>query len=404
MKKIAAAIAVAALGLGGASGIAQASPAPTRAVVGLPAPTGPHRIGTMSMELVNRSQPDPWTSGPRALMVSVWYPARDVAKYPLARQMQPGAAAGFDQSNTTSVPAGTVNWAATKTHAHVGAPAQRGAHPVVLYSPGVGDPRTWGTTLVEELASRGYVVVTIDHPGETFVQFPDGVRGPDALSQAPTSSDPQQWATFLHKVVTARETDTRFVLDQLVPLDSGRVPQLTGTMDLRRIGMFGQSGGGFTALQTMHDDGRIKAAIDMDGELNYAQEDLPGTPMSTVVTDGLSKPFMLMGSKTDGRHNRENTSWNLLWKHSTGWHRDLYLTGSAHGSYADAEAIVPQLLSKGVIDKKLAIEDVGTVDSTEAVAANRAYITAFFDQWLRGHKAGLLTHPTKKYPDMTFIK
>lgn len=356
------------------------------------------------MELVDKSRPDPWISGPRKLMVSVWYPARDTAKYPLARQMPPGAAAGFDQSNNTGAPAGKVNWAATRTHAHVGAPARRGAHPVVLYSPGVGDPRTWGTTLVEELASRGYVVVTIDSPGETFVQFPDGVRGPDALSQAPTSSDPQQWATFLRKVVAAREGDARFVLNQLVSLDSGRVPQLTGAMDLRRIGMFGQSGGGFTALQTMHDDGRLKAAIDMDGELNYAQEDLPGTPMSTVVTDGLSKPFMLMGSKPDGRHNRENTSWDLLWKHSAGWHRDLYLTGSAHGSYTDAEPIVPQLLRDHVIDRKLANEDVGMVDPTEAVAANRAYVTAFFDKWLRGRNSGLLDQPSKKYPDMTFIK
>jgi alpha-beta hydrolase superfamily lysophospholipase len=34
---------------------------------------------------------------------------------------------------------------------------------VVLYSPGAGDPRTWETALVQDLASRGYVVVTIDH-------------------------------------------------------------------------------------------------------------------------------------------------------------------------------------------------------------------------------------------------
>jgi hypothetical protein len=59
------------------------------------------------------------------------------------------------------------------------------------------------------------------------------------------------------------------------------------------------------------------------------------------------------GSKPDGRHNRENTLWDLPWKHSTGWHRDLYLTGSAHGSYTDAEPI---------------------------------------------------DHPSKKYPDLTFIK
>ena len=394
---------------------ADSPPATTGARVTLPAPTGPDRIGTVSLHLIDRSRPDPWQAGStqRELMVSVWYPARHTQRYPLARQMESGAAAGFDQGNTTGIPAGKVDWAATRTHAHLDAPVRPGPHPVVLYSPGAGDPRTWGTALVEQLASHGYVVVTIDHPGETFVQFPNGLRGPDALSQAPQSPDPQQWAVFLHKLVNVREADTRFVLNELVPLDAGRNPDaehrplpagLTGALDLARIGMFGQSAGGFTALQAMHDDARIRAGINMDGELNFAQEDKPGTPMSTVAIDGLDRPFMLMGSKPRGRHNPENTSWSLLWKHSNGWHRDLYLTGSAHGSYTDAEAIVPQLVRKHVIDTSLAAEAIGTVNARRALAANRAYITAFFDRWLRGCDHGLLDGPSKKYPDMTFVR
>lgn len=45
----------------------------------------------------------------------------------------------------------------------------------VLYSPGAGEPRTWGTTLVQDLASRGYVVVTVDPTYEASeVEFPGG--------------------------------------------------------------------------------------------------------------------------------------------------------------------------------------------------------------------------------------
>ncbi|MFJ2635660.1 hypothetical protein ACIO6U_27440 [Streptomyces sp. NPDC087422] len=32
----------------------------------------------------------------------------------------------------------------------------RGPYPVVLCSPGAGDPRSMGTTLYDDLASRGY--------------------------------------------------------------------------------------------------------------------------------------------------------------------------------------------------------------------------------------------------------
>lgn len=52
----------------------------------LPAPSGPHPIGTVALHLVDRSRPDP-VAGPghyRELVVSVWYPARDVTRYPRA--------------------------------------------------------------------------------------------------------------------------------------------------------------------------------------------------------------------------------------------------------------------------------------------------------------------------------
>ncbi|MFE9068455.1 hypothetical protein [Streptomyces violaceusniger] len=43
----------------------------------------------------------------------------------------------------------------------------RTPRPVVLYSPGLGATRTLGTSTAEELAGRGYVVVTMDHTHET---------------------------------------------------------------------------------------------------------------------------------------------------------------------------------------------------------------------------------------------
>lgn len=120
-------------------------------------------------------------------MVSVWYPARrypagGVARYPLAPQMLPGAAAHSGSAAGPAatlyrIPSGSVNWAATLTSGHVDAPAARsgGPFPVVLYSPGAGEPRTWGTALVQDLVSRGYVVVTIDSTYEASeVEFPGG--------------------------------------------------------------------------------------------------------------------------------------------------------------------------------------------------------------------------------------
>jgi hypothetical protein len=48
-----------------------------------------------------------------------------------------------------------------------------GPHPVVLCSPGPQADRAAGTVLVEQSASEGYVVVTIDHTHDAAeVEFP----------------------------------------------------------------------------------------------------------------------------------------------------------------------------------------------------------------------------------------
>lgn len=168
--------------------------APEAAEVTLPAPTGPYRVGGTELHLVDRDRPDPWVPDRRReLMVSVFYPAglapagsSPTQRYPRAPWMLPGAAEHFDQavSPTLGIEPGEVDWAGARTHARTGAPARGGlgggldglgGRPVVLYSPGFGVPRTAGTLLVEELASRGYVVVTVDHTYEASeVEFPGG--------------------------------------------------------------------------------------------------------------------------------------------------------------------------------------------------------------------------------------
>ncbi|MGH3381391.1 MAG: alpha/beta hydrolase family protein [Actinoallomurus sp.] len=392
-RTLAAGVAAAALVAAPAAASVRAEPQLTRLT--LPAPSGRDAVGTVAMRLVDHSRHDPWVASQpyRELMVSVLYPARDAARYPVAPQMSPGAAKHFDASLATvhqglGIPAGKVDWAATRTHARVNAPAAAGKHPVVLYSPGLGDPRTLGTTLTEELASRGYVVVTIDHTYDASeVEFPGGRVEPFKI---PLTGDV---LATLKKVVSVRTADTRFVLDQLT---AGR---LGVAVDPGEIGMFGQSAGGFTALQTLHDDPRVKAAADLDGTVGFDQDD-GGPGLSPLAEDGLKRPYLLMGSQASDHHTVR--SWEALWSNSTGWRRDLHLRGSEHGSYTDLESLVPQLDKE--MPKSAAYADTGWADPAKAVAAQRAYLTAFFDRWLRGREDGLLDHPSPRHTEITFIR
>ncbi|MGW3422371.1 alpha/beta hydrolase [Streptomyces phaeochromogenes] len=181
----------------------------------------------------------------RELMISVWYPALAPRRgQRLAPYMERGAAERFDALEPHRIPPGTVDWAGTRTHAYREAPAdpRGGRRPVVVYSPGVGDPRSWGTLLAEELSSHGYVVVTVDHTYESpGVQFPDGsVRTNEVLFEEFARAQREGTVpALLEKTLRVRVADARFVVNRLGALPHG----LSEVLDTDRVGLAGQSGG-----------------------------------------------------------------------------------------------------------------------------------------------------------------
>jgi dienelactone hydrolase len=396
VRRLGAVMTLSLLALPGASPAAASPGAPVR----LPAPSGRPEIGTMSVHLVDRSRTDPWapSAAYRELMISLWYPARPSGRQ-FARYMQPGAAEVFDAvaAPGKGIPPGRIDWRAVRTHARAGAPVDTrgGRRPLVLYSPGSGDPRTWGTTLVEELAGRGYVVITIDHTYEApGVQFPDGsVTGNEPVLAALAQADRDGTTpAALEKLLQVRVADTRFVLDRLGTLPAG----LSRMIDADRVGMVGQSAGGITAAEGMHEDSRIDAGVDLDGTLEFNREP-NGTNLMPVAVHGLDRPFLLMGR--DGSDHTTEPSWQAFWANSSGWRRDLTLRGSRHQTYTDLAAILPQAgVAADVVERK-----VGTIDPARAATAQRAYVTSFFDRWLRGHDDHLLDGPSPCYPEVVFV-
>ena len=392
---------------------------PAQAHLTLPAPTGPYQVGTTSLHLIDRGRPNPWAASPsyRELMVSVWYPARDTSRYPRAPQMLPGAAAHFGSADGAAaqlynVPAGTVDWAGTLTSGHTGAPAARaGAFPVVLYSPGAGEDRTWNTTLVQDLASRGYVVVTMDAPYDSSeVEFPGG-RVVDSVLDAELQQAQKNGtlAALAKKIVDVRVADTRFVLDDLTALSRGGHPSgtslpagLARRLDLGRVGMFGVSAGGFTAAQAMAEDPRIKAGIDLDGATDSPI--IPGSDhLLPVFSTGLRQPFMFMGDPQTNWHTV--ASWRSFWASTPGWKLDLTLRGaSGENAYKDAVPLLPQIAAQTGLPSSVVTKDLGTIQPAQAVRAEQAYISAFFGHWLRGQSGHLLDGPSPRYPQIQFIR
>ncbi|MGI5216202.1 alpha/beta hydrolase family protein [Plantactinospora sp. CA-290183] len=387
-------------------------PAPPPLRLSLPEPTGPYPIGTTELHLVDPDRPDEWVPGrSRELMVSLWYPAASTGHGPRAPYFPPLAARRFGARTEAELglAAGQVDWTGMSTHARTGAPVRgrRGGHPVVVFSPGGGVPRANGTVLVEELASQGYVVVTVDHTYEApEVEFPGG----RIETQRMPDLDP---TALKHALLETRIQDTRFVLDQLSVLASGGNPDaerrtlprgLGAGIDPHRIGMFGHSAGGFTAAETMLVDRRLDAGANLDGSMAYS---FSAEDFGDVVSRGLDRPFLLMGAGIADdapHHHRDARDWAMFWANSTGWKLDLYLPDGEHFTFADHQALLPQLDAAFDLPDGAVAGSVGTVDPKRIVASLRAYLTAFFDQHLQGRPQHLLRNPSPRHPDVTFVR
>ncbi|MER8041737.1 acetylhydrolase [Streptomyces sp. NPDC094032] len=329
------------------------------AVLRLPAPTGPHPVGLRTVHLTDPSRTDPWVGGVREVMLTVLYPARTVRGCPRAPQLTPAAAGFFAEYAPLAHPglprAGVVDWGAVLTHGHVGAPPLPGRRPVLLYSPGGGDARTLGSTLAEDLASHGRVVVLVDHPGDASqVELPGGLR--TTVLYGPP--DPETFRTM----IDTRVADLRFVLDRLGDLPSDSV------MDLGRIGVYGHSAGGTAAVYAAQDDVRVRAVANLEGYLDLRPPSGPGR---------FDRPLLLF--RTDGFEGaaRIDRSWAGLRASRA------VLAASDHGAFSDFAALVPQLQAAGLVTAATRAALVGAGDPSPIRAELRRRVGNFFCRALR---------------------
>jgi hypothetical protein len=243
------------------------------------------------------------------------------------------------------------------------------------------------------------------------VQFPDGRVIGSLLEQLfLQAQQPDDFQTLATKIFDVRIADTRFVLDQLAALNRGTNPDaqrrplpagVAGALDLRRTGMFGVSAGGLTAFQTMDEDPRIKAAVDIGGNI---ESPLIPDPIQLwpVAQHGLDQPFMFIGDPRTDHH--QTPSWKMLWGNSKGWHVDVHLDGAkGEDSYKDTVPLLPQIARQLGLPDSFVTGVIGSIDLSRAVHTEETLVAAFFDRWLRGRDGHVLDGPSPAFPNITFV-
>jgi len=342
----------------------------TRGTAAVPSPTGANTVGTRVMRLVDSRRDDPFLENgtKRELLVRFWYPASLNQACKPAEYTPRAVWSYFSQLMGLPLPLVTTNSCAD-------ADVAVGSHPVVLFTHGYTGTFTDYTFLFEDLASRGYVVASVDHTYEaTAIQFPDG-RFLHSGFGSHLGRKLLEDDAALAFALSVRLEDLKFVAGELEHLNRLTGSPFRGKLDTSKIAVAGHSMGGLAASLMVNRDTLFKAGVIID---------VHNGEVPNAVLGSTSTPVLILGS---GREQWTDNECKL-WSNLHGPRFAVNFKGAEHLTPSDAVWLARNAVK------------TGTMGPEKAVAALRNYIGVFLDSSLRGEAVDpLLTGPSSEYPD-----
>jgi dienelactone hydrolase len=366
----------------------------------LPKPTGRNFVGVtylsftddQRIELFDNSQ-----KSKREITVKAWYPADETSKpEPYLRNIDfavkylilPEAMRSLETNSALDIAIST----------------NEEKYPVLVFSHGWGEQNSQNTILMEELASRGFIVFSVAHHYECkYSEYPDGKisyidfsslrfqkimgeqQSPKAMELlvklygATTNEERMQ---VFHETADAMPmlfaspkywtADLSFFLDQIDDINKTHVI-LKGRIDTDRIGALGMSLGGVVTSELCLHDPRVKAGLSMDGGL-----------YGSLLAGQLDVPFMFLSG-------RRFAGCGPLFSDKSV--KDCYafaIKNADHYNFTDY-ALFPFPMIQfmlGAIDGKRSVEIVNTM------------VPYFFEKYLKGNKEIDLLKAAAKFPEM----
>ncbi|MEX0298386.1 MAG: alpha/beta hydrolase family protein [Kordiimonas sp.] len=384
----------------------------------LPQPSGAYAIGFSELHMIDQTRNEAKTDEPndfREFMVKVWYPAEahdvddpqpywpnaDTISTHFVKELGP-LAPGFLFSHLDQIPSHSYPEANL-------APASE-PYPVLIFSHGLGVFAEQSTVLMEELASHGYVVFSINHTYWSMLStFPNGrvtsFRSDSSPALEAESNHPEAM-TIMEKALASSKTkeikdlmsqmaemapltiqseinslntlsqDHMFVMDELEKLNTSH-GLFKDRLDLSRIGLLGFSLGGKTTIQTCARDDRCKAGVNIDGFSLVSPNEKPH-----------QQPFMHM-------RNDRNPFVSVVYEAAEGPSYSVHIRGTEHPNYTDFSIVAPWLFKQ--------VGLLGEIDGYRMLELQNIYIRSFFDKHLKGEASLPLKDTIASYPEVMFL-
>lgn len=266
----------------------------------IPKPCGSFAVGFEICEFKNER----WqsrlrkTEEAKKLQAYIWYPADDIHQLKTRPYHSAAEARAFGAGMKKTAGMGFLysHFRFATAHSAQGATIAEGHFPLLVFNHGGVMWPTQNLSLMEEFASRGYIVISLAHPGETAgVLWADGVCDPigdETLDlMKPSKSKLKLYVSYLLEQDLCKKTQLLPELTQIYQesncaissdwaldssacldwLEKGAPSWLSKKIDWERLSIGGMSIGGSAAFHACHRDERWKAGFNLDG-VNWAFE------------------------------------------------------------------------------------------------------------------------------------
>lgn len=271
--------------------------------------------------------------------------------------------------------------------------------PLIIFSHGAFGYYQSNTSTYMELASHGYVVISMDHPYHSF--FTEDTEGnlitvdPEFMQEVMlvNQEDISEEEVFnlSRKWMEIRTGDMNFVLDSVkeavdddTQVDEwfveseevkNAITDLLSMINTEKIGLTGHSMGGATSVTIGRTRDDISAVIDLDGTMLGEQIGYENGEYQ-YYEDAYPVPLMVVDNE---EHYKQGDDSGLLYVNGFILENAVesthtYIAGSGHMNFTDLPLFSPVLSS---------LLGTGTVDATECVLEMNEMVLQFFDTYLK---------------------